>query len=85
MYAAEFEKKEEINYERAIQGPNTTLRLCKEGIVVYVVSCAMDYSCIAIISRVFIEHRHMTRLEKSTVIDGGDHTHKVEAIATMYA
>ena len=33
----------------------------------------------------FIEHRQPSRLETNTVIDGGNHRHKLEAIANMYA
>ena len=56
-----------------------------DGIIVYAESCAQDNSCSAWKSKVFVDHRKPTILETNTVIDGGDHEHKVEALATLYA
>ena len=85
MYAAGAERKSEDVHDRTTQGSKNTVKILKYGVVVYIDSCAQDNSCSALESKVFVEHRNSTRLETNTIIDGGNHHHKVEAIATMYA
>ena len=82
IYAAEVERKSEDVRDYTSQGSEKTIKTRKDGVVVYVDSCAQDNSCSALKSKVFKGHRKPSRLETNTVINGNHH-HKAEAIASM--
>ena len=84
IYAAEVARKPQDVRDHTSKSSEKPIETMEDGVVVYVDSCAQDNFCNALKSKVFKGHRKPSRLETNTVIDGGNHHHKVESIASMY-